>query len=185
MGLALRHWLGLPVIPQERECPHCASQTRIHNPLARLCDTLGMHAHCCTQFQGAKDDRHNAVAKVLFLFLSDFGLRPKWEAQGLLVNGPGEKRPDLECVDPLDPTLRVLIDIQITSPCSTSLFQVASSKPLQACILLSKQRRPSTGSMTDTSARATSWCPSSWKSTARGAKRRSVLHPHWRPKLLV
>ena len=45
MGLALRHWLGLPVIPQERECPHCASQARIHNPLARLCDTLGMHAH--------------------------------------------------------------------------------------------------------------------------------------------
>ena len=71
-------------------------------------------------------------AKVFFLFLSDFGLRPKWEAQGLLVNGPGEKRPDLECVDPLDPTLRVLIDIQITSPCSTSLFQVASSKPLHA-----------------------------------------------------
>ena len=48
------------------------------------------------------------------------------------MNGPGEKRPDLECVDPLDPTLRVLIDIQITSPCSTSLFQVASSKPLHA-----------------------------------------------------
>jgi hypothetical protein len=134
MIVAVRRWLGLPIVPE----------LLLNDGWACSCgaNLTELHVQVCTQNYSTRD-RHNNVMNALASFSRSVGLQVVCEEQ---VPGDTQKRYDASISNPSDPaSSSVKVDVTIVSPIQSAythnIALNAKFTPMQAAEIAFKEKR--------------------------------------------
>ena len=108
--VAIRYRLGVPVFPEDGDCPACGSPS----------DAFGDHAIACG-YQGERNSRHNIIRDEIYNTAKAAGLRPTKEERGIIDED--ESRPADVKIPMWIRGKDVAFDVTVCSPLSASYVE--------------------------------------------------------------